>query len=96
MKSYYVYILTNRTGTLYIGMTNDLLARLHQHRSGEVQGFAATYKLDRLIYYEEYSDVEHAIAREKQLKGWKREKKVKLIATQNPEWRDLSQAMIWG
>lgn len=96
MKSYYVYILTNRSATLYIGVTSNLLARLYQHRSGETLGFVSTYNLDRLIYYEEYSQVDDALAREKQLKGWRREKKLKLIATMNPDWRDLSQAMLWG
>jgi putative endonuclease len=94
VKTYYVYVLTNRSGTLYVGVTSNLLARLYEHRTQQQPGFVSKYKLDRLIYYEEFSDVANALAREKQIKGWRREKKLRLIASLNPEWRDLSQSMI--
>jgi putative endonuclease len=93
-KSYCVYILTNRTGTLYIGVTDDLARRLCQHRSGEFPGFTAKYKLDRLVYYESFDWIEEAIAREKQIKRSRREKKVNLVETMNPEWRDLGELII--
>jgi putative endonuclease len=88
--SYCVYILTNRTGTLYIGVTNDLARRLWEHRSGLIPGYTSRYKLDRLIYYESFDWVEEALSREKQIKRWRREKKLSLIARVNPAWRDLS------
>ena len=91
MSEYYVYIMTNRSGTLYIGVTNDLERRVLEHKSGEGSGFTKRCKLDRLVYFEETSDVLDAIAREKQLKGWLRRRKVALIAVQNPLWRDLSE-----
>ena len=93
-KSYCVYILTNRTGTLYVGVTDDLARRLWQHRSGEFPGFTSRYGLDRLIYYESFDWIEEAIAREKQIKRWRRDKKIKLIATMNPEWKDLGKLII--
>ncbi len=89
--SYWVYIMTNRSDTLYIGMTNNLARRVWQHRTGRVEGFAATYRIDRLIYAESFAEVRDAIAREKQLKGWRREKKVALIEATNPEWKDLGE-----
>jgi putative endonuclease len=95
MKSYCVYILTNRTGTLYVGITSDLPKRLHEHRSGAYDGFVSRYHLDRLIYYEAFDRVEEAIAREKQIKRWRREKKIRLVAEQNPEWRDLTAEVMW-
>ena len=90
MRTYFVYILTNRSGTLYVGVTGDLAYRLWAHRSGLVRGFAAKYQLDRLVYAEEHPTARDAIAREKQLKGWRRSKKVALIESQNPTWQDLS------
>ncbi len=91
MKSYWVYILSSRSGTLYVGVTNDLILRLAEHRSGLVEGFTSKYGVNRLVYYEETSDVWVALAREKQIKGWRRKKKVELIRTINPSWRDLSR-----
>jgi len=90
MKTYYVYILSNylRT-TLYIGVTNDLLRRVSEHRDGIGSSFTYHYKLHSLIYYEEYQSIELAIAREKQLKRWKREWKLNLIRSVNPELKDL-------
>jgi putative endonuclease len=89
-KQYYVYIMTNRSGTLYIGVTGDLLRRVHQHKSKRIEGFTKKYNLTRLVYYETGADVREAIAREKQLKGWRRSKKLALINSSNPTWNDLS------
>ena len=90
MRSYWVYILGSQTGTLYVGVTNNLELRVAEHRAGEVEGFTARYKVHRLLYFEETDDVVAAIAREKQIKGWRRDKKIALIRTKNPSWRDLS------
>jgi putative endonuclease len=89
-RSYYVYILANPTRTLYVGVTNNLEARLHQHRRGTMSGFTSRYGIYRLVYCEEYSYINNAIAREKEIKGWLRVKKIALIEAQNPTWRDLS------
>ncbi len=87
---YYVYIITNKTNTvLYIGVTNNLERRMYEHRNMLVEGFSSKYKLSKLIYYEETKDVNEAILREKQLKGWSRAKKNNLIASLNPEWNEL-------
>ena len=91
MKNYYVYILTNRSGTLYTGVTNDLERRLVEHRSGAPGSFTSRYKVDRLVFFEATEDVRDAIAREKQIKGWTRKRKIELIAAMNPRWRDLSE-----
>ena len=90
MKCYYVYILTNRSKTLYTVITGDLTGRVYQHKSGTGSKFTSKYEINRLIYYEEFSRVEDAIAREKQIKGSIRTKKINLIATTNPTWNDLS------
>jgi putative endonuclease len=90
MRQYYVYIMTNHSGTLYTGMTNDLIRRVGEHKCKEIRGFTARYNITRLVYYEETPDVRSAIAREKQIKGWVRAKKVALIEAANPRWRDLS------
>ena len=88
---YYVYILTNDRGNvMYIGMTNDLRRRLHEHRQELVDGFTKKYHVHKLVYYEQTSDVNAAIAREKQLKGWNRKRKNALVMSMNPEWNDLS------
>ena len=90
MKDLFIYIVTNeRRTTLYIGVTNNLQSRVWQHRHGEGSTFTRRCNLAVLIYYEAFPDPLAAIAREKQLKGWTRAKKEKLIATLNPEWRDL-------
>lgn len=86
---YTVYILGSLTGTPYVGITSDLVARVHQHRDHTFPGFTAKYDVNRLLYYEIYEEVRNAIAREKQLKGWRREKKIALIEKQNPHWKDL-------
>jgi putative endonuclease len=89
---YSVYILGSVSGTLYIGVTSNLVFRARQHKDHTFRGFTAKYAVDRLLYYETYGEVSTAIARERQLKGWKREKKVALIEKSNPQWRDLSRA----
>jgi putative endonuclease len=89
-KTYYVYIMANQSRTLYIGVTNNIKQRVHQHRTGIVEGFTHHYKIDLLVYVETFSDAYSAIAREKQIKHWRREKKLQLIERDNPDWRDLS------
>ena len=90
MNQYYVYIMGSKTGTLYTGMTNDLQRRVYQHKNKIVAGFTNKYNVTRLVYFETFTDVHQAIAREKQIKGWTRQKKLALIESQNPTWRDLS------
>ena len=90
---YFTYIVCSRTGTLYIGMTNNIDRRVLQHKSGEIKGFASQYHCDRLVYYESFDDVHKAIGREKQLKGWTRAKKIALIESQNPRWADLGERL---
>ena len=91
MHFYYVYILTNRSKTLYTGVTSNLEKRVLEHKHGLTPGFASRYKIDRLIYFERFGDVQTAIAREKQIKGLLRLKKMALIVSMNPEWKDLSE-----
>lgn len=79
---------------LYVGMSNDLVRRVREHKEKHIAGFTKRYNLHRLVYYEEFQDVRKAIAREKELKGWRREKKIALIESINPDWKDLSQAEI--
>ena len=93
-QKYWVYIVASRTGTLYIGMTNNLYVRVAQHKSGEIEGFSSDYKCNRLVYWEGFDDVLKAINREKQFKGWRRAKKVVLIESRNPRWEDLAEK--WG
>ena len=91
-KHYYVYILASLSGTLYIGITNNLERRMVEHKEGLVGGFTSQYGVHRLIYFETYRDVRNAIRREKQLKGWRREKKIALIEKVNAGWKDLARA----
>ena len=92
MKIYFVYILANkRNGTLYIGITNDLMRRSSEHKSGSIEGFTKKYSINKLFYFESTTDVNEAIAREKRLKKWKRQWKIDLIEKLNPDWRDLSE-----
>ena len=87
---YYVYLLANgKHGTLYLGVTNDLLRRIHEHRSKAAPGFSERYGVDRLVWFEIYDDAVTAITREKQLKKWRRDWKIRLIEDQNPDWVDL-------
>ena len=90
MKTYFVYILTNKYNTvLYTGITNDLERRVNEHKRKTNNGFTAKYNVDKLVYFEQTSDVLSAIAREKQIKSWSRKKKNELIESKNPEWNDL-------
>ena len=91
MKQYYVYIMTSNSGTLYTGMTNDLQRRVYQHKQKLIPGFTYRYNVNRLVYFEVFNEPQQAIAREKQIKGWLRHKKIALIEEQNPTWCDLSE-----
>ena len=92
MREYYVYILASKkNGTLYIGVTNDLIRRVNEHKTGRTLGFTKKHHVDKLVYYEDCNDIAEAILREKQMKKWRRIWKVKLINEANPLWRDLSE-----
>ena len=92
-KSYYVYIMTNKkSGALYTGITNNLARRVYEHKEKLISGFTSKYNLTKLVFFEETHDVKAAIAREKQIKGWLRKKKIELIESQNPDWNDLSES----
>jgi putative endonuclease len=90
MRTFWVYILGSRSGTLYVGVTNNLERRLAEHRSGVEGGFTSRYAVHRLLYFEQTTDVVSALTREKQVKAWSRRKKVELIESANPSWKDLS------
>lgn len=91
-NSYYVYILASeRNGTLYTGVTSDLIKRIKEHKDKSVEGFTQKYQVDQLVYFADCNNVFSAIAREKQIKSWKRDWKLKLIEETNPEWNDLYQ-----
>jgi len=90
MRQYYVYIMSSISRTIYTGITNDLPRRVYEHKHQLVPGFTAKYGVERLVYFEEATDVRAAIAREKQVKGWTRAKRVALIESMNPKWEDLS------
>lgn len=90
MNQYYLYIMASYRGTLYIGVTNDLERRVHEHRTGAAPDFSEKYNTSKLVYDEATSDIISAIAREKQLKHWSRRKKVALIESMDPEWIDLA------
>ena len=95
MKTYYVYILASkRNGTLYIGVTNNLIRRVYEHKNDLINGFAKKYKVHMLVYYEHTNDINSAIQREKRLKKWKREWKIELIETMNPDWHDLYEKLV--
>ncbi len=90
MKTYFVYILANRKeGTIYVGITSDIIRRVYEHKTKSDDGFTSEYNVDRLVYFEQFFDVLEAIAREKRLKRWRRNWKIELIESGNPEWRDL-------
>jgi putative endonuclease len=89
-KDYYVYIMTNKSRTLYTGVTNDLIRRVYEHKNKVNPGFTSKYNIQFLVYYETAPDINIAIMREKQIKGWLRAKKIALIDSFNPEWKDLS------
>lgn len=90
MKQYYVYMMSSKTRTLYVGVTNNLQRRVYEHKQKLIPGFTSTYNLTWLVYYAETNDIREAIAREKQIKGWSRAKKVMPIEEMNPEWEDLA------
>ncbi len=87
---FYVYILASRSRTLYIGFTNNIFVRVAQHRKKWIGSFTTQYNIDRLVYYEHFQYVNNAIAREKELKNWLRERKIELIESSNPTWQDLA------
>ncbi len=90
MKTYYVYVLSSkRNGTLYIGVTNDLIRRVYEHKPNLIAGFTSKYNVHRLVYYEQFDNIEYAIHREKRLKKWNRKWKLALIEKENPNWNDL-------
>ena len=90
-KTYFVYILTNKkNGTLYIGFTDDLERRVGEHKRKEVEGFSKRYHLDKLVYYEQFDSNSQAFLRERRMKKWKRDWKIQLIESMNPEWKDLA------
>lgn len=95
MNSYYVYILANKkNGTLYIGVTSRLIERIYEHKQKLAEGFTKKYGVDKLVYYEETSDVKSAIEREKRLKKWNRQWKIELIEKENPKWEDLYEGLL--
>jgi putative endonuclease len=92
---YWVYILSSeRTRILYIGVTNNLIRRIYEHKNHLFEGFSKKYNINRLVYSEEYSSIYDAICREKRLKAWKRDWKIKLIESQNPDWKDLYESLL--
>ena len=90
MKQYYVYIMSNKSRTLYTGVTGDLGRRVYEHKHKIVPGFTSKYNITRLVFFEVTQDIQAAISREKQIKGWLRKKKIALIESVNPEWKDLA------
>jgi putative endonuclease len=90
----FIHIMTNRSKTLYTGVTNSLIRRVEEHKMGIGSGFTAKYRLDRLVHFERFDDIRNAIEREKRIKGWLRIKKISLIVSVNPDWKDLSCE--WG
>jgi putative endonuclease len=92
--TYFVYLLASRRhGTLYLGVTNDLLRRVWEHKNKVVPGFTTKYSVDRLVWFETHSDVTAAITREKQIKKWRRDWKIALVERENPDWRDLYKSI---
>ena len=91
IRTYCVYILASRSRVLYTGVTNDLTRRVREHKQGLIPGFTKKYRVTRLVYFEEFGDIGEAIAREKQIKGWVRARKLKLIEGRNAAWADLAQ-----
>jgi len=90
-NQYYVYIMTNKSGTPYVGMTNNIKKRIYDHKEKLIPGFTKKYNINRLVYFEAFGGVHSAIAREKTIKGWLRKKKIELVNKSNPTWKDLSQ-----
>jgi putative endonuclease len=94
MREYYVYIMSSYRGTLYTGVTNDLTRRVYEHREKLKEGFTKRYNISKLVFYESTSDVNSAITREKQIKGWLRSKKIALVESMNPYWEDLADGVV--
>jgi len=94
LKNYYVYILTNQSKTLYIGVTNNLERRVYEHKHKLKDGFTKKYNLTKLVYFEMFNDINDAIKREKQLKNWHRQWKINLIESKNKDWKDLYDEMV--
>ena len=95
MKSYYIYIMASRrNGTLYIGITNDIVRRVYEHKNNFIDGFTSKYGIHNLVYYEQFDNIESAIQREKQLKKWNRKWKLELIERANPNWKDLYEDLL--
>ena len=95
IQMYYVYILTNKSNTtLYVGITNDIVRRMQEHKAGTLDGFTKRYQVNKLVYFEEFTNVDQAISREKQIKSWRREKKDELIKHQNSELKDYSLSLL--
>ncbi len=90
-NQYHVYVMTNKSGTLYTGITNNIRKRVYEHKNKLIPGFTKKYNISRLIYFETFGDVYSAIAREKTIKGWLRKKKIELIRKTNPDWKDLAE-----
>ena len=90
-NQYFVYIMSNASKTLYTGVTNDLIRRVIEHKEGKIIGFTSKYNIKKLVYYEEGNSIDEALYREKQIKGWMRQKKIDLIEELNPGWDDLSE-----
>jgi putative endonuclease len=95
MKESYVYIMTNKSFTLYTGVTSNILSRVWQHRNKLVKGFTSKYNINKLVHLEQFNSISDAIAREKQIKGWTRKKKIELIKKDNPEFKDLGKEWGW-
>ncbi len=83
--------MTNKSKTLYVGVTNNLQRRVYEHKNKTIQGFTSKYNITKVVYFEVFNDIESAIKREKQIKGWLRKKKIELIESMNPDWNDLSE-----
>ena len=95
MNMYYIYIMASkRNGTLYVGVTNNLLKRVYEHKNDLVEGFTKRYGIHRLVYYEQVADINSAIQREKRLKKWRRQWKIELIEQMNPDWKDLYDQLV--
>jgi len=94
MKEYYVYIMASKSGVLYTGITNNLYRRVYEHKMGLGSSFTRKYRITKLVWFQEFSDIEEAIRMEKRIKGWVRRKKEELIKSINPKWKDLSRVGI--
>ena len=95
MRTFYVYIMASRSRVLYVGVTNDLGRRVNEHKEGSVPGFTTKYRITRLVHFEQFADIRDAIAREKELKGWVRPRKLRLFGGSNPTWEDLSSLFLF-